>query len=70
MQCDAEQAALRRVVDAEVEHRRMHGAIDDALDLPGVFLDHKHVVRTEKRDADRRDQPADFSANCKVRHQG
>src|SRR5688572_28518260 len=67
MRRDAKQPALRRVVDAEIEHDRMHGAIDDAFHLSRLFFQDEHAaVRTEKRDADGRNQAACFGANGEV----
>ena len=45
VQGDAEQAALRRRVDRQVEHGRRDGAVDDPLDPAAALLEHEEVVR-------------------------
>jgi hypothetical protein len=66
MKGDAEKAALRGEVDRQIENRRTHGAVLDALDLTGVLLDDEPVVLAEKGDADRSRQSADRGAQREV----
>jgi hypothetical protein len=58
MERDAEQSALRGVVDGQVECGARDDAADDALHPPRLLLDHEHVVRAEERDARGRHEAA------------
>jgi hypothetical protein len=54
VQRDPEQAALGGEVDREVEHDALDGAVRHAEHVPGVLLEHQHVVGPEEGDAGRR----------------
>ena len=55
MQSDAQQAAFRREVNAQIQHCAMHRAIYNSLHFTGVFLEHQEIVRAKKRHAYRGD---------------
>jgi hypothetical protein len=67
MKRDPEQAPLGRAVHRQIEHRRRHSSVDDALDLAGGLLQHEHVVVAEERDADRLVEARDGRPDGQIR---
>jgi hypothetical protein len=57
MERDAEEAAFRRVVHAEIENRRRDDAVIEQLDPACVLFENEHLLAAEERDANRRFQP-------------
>jgi hypothetical protein len=53
---DAEQSALGREVDGEVQNRHRRGSAHDALHFAAVLLEHEHVAGAEEPEADRAPQ--------------
>ena len=67
VQRDAKEPAFRGAVDAEVEHGPGDCAIDDALDVPGVFFEDEHIVRTQEGHRNRQLETADDRPHLEVR---
>src|SRR5688572_10831712 len=63
VQGDTEQPSLRREVDGEVERRRVHLSVDDALNFARVPFEDQHAGRPDEGDAGRSHEIRDVDAN-------
>src|SRR6185295_12150327 len=66
MQGDTEQAALRSVVDGEIERRAMQNTIDDTLYFAGRFFQNEKIVWANEGEAGRLVETGDHSADSQI----
>jgi len=67
MGSDAEQTALGRAVDGEIEHSALHDAVRHAQDFAGRFLQHEEIVRADEGERNRLIQIAHKPAHAQAR---